>query len=168
MIYALWVNKLCQDSRQFRRLSEFSNWALPQPFEIWILMFVSLQSDVAFYMLQWPAKSCRIVETIPAYGQQQSCRYLCWTAQVNIAVYLLWTLFHYIWPILGSVLAYTCSNRSGATAAVLWPLYPWRSAWRWWETGECCNIEQDARTEPLKLVIILGLLHWLGPWRWDW
>ena len=112
---------------------------------------VTSVSRCIFCVLQWPAKSCRIMETIPAYGQQQSCRYLCWTAQVNIAVYLLWALFHYIWPILGSFFAYTCSNRSGATTAVLWPLYPWRSARRWWEAGECCNIECNARLSSWNL-----------------
>lgn len=89
------------------------------------------------HLLQRPAESFGVMETIPAYGQQQSGGHICWAAQVNIAVHFLWALFCYIWPILGSLSAYTRSNGSGATAAVLRPLHSWRSAWRGREAGEC-------------------------------
>lgn len=88
-------------------------------------------------VFQWSTQICGIMETIPAYGQQQSCRYLCWTAQVNTAVHFLWSLFCYFWPILGSLFAYTCSNWSSTTAAMLWPLHSRRSAGWWRETSEC-------------------------------
>jgi hypothetical protein len=111
-------------------------------FCLWTLWNVSISISIArnlcyMIVLQWPAESLGILETIPAYGQQQSGGHLCWTAQVNTAVHLVWALFCYIRPILGSLPAYTCSNRSGATAAVLRPLHSWRSAWRGRETSEC-------------------------------
>lgn len=109
---------------------------------IWALWNVSIGISVTWtvccmVVLQRPAESFGVMETIPAYGQQQSGGHLCWAAQVNIAVHLLWALFCYIWPILGSLSAHTRSNGPGPTATVLWPLHSWRSAWRGREAGEC-------------------------------